>query len=444
MINNWICGLAVVGLIASGCSGVNLSRSIRPRDVASNAAGAESFQEVWIIERDSKVANAFETPPEPGGLKAVVHGQQREMPLKHMDVNASMNGYISTVDVRQEFENPCEQKIEAVYVFSLPDDAAVDDFVMTIGKRRIRGIIRERKEAKAIYEEAKRQGYLTSLLTAGRANIFRQTIANIEPGKNVDVRLHYFQTLPFEDGWYEFLFPTAFNTKGSSGHGNVSVSLKVDVNAGTAIADLQCPGHAILKQSLTPEHWTAQTSPGDGFPNEDFKLRFRLAGGENSPRLMTYRDERGGYFTLLLHAPTNSSLTDTKIDWGAMQVSEIYSRGYTNIPAGRAVMLAGRFAGSAPTTLVVTGTTAGQSVSFAIPVDSSKTGSEHVIPKIWASMKIAALARQSVAADDLEFLRATKQVALDYGLASPFTAILAVDALETTEDVKTISVPAVP
>ena len=37
--------------------------------------------------------------------------------------------------------------------------AAVNEFIMTIGERRIRGIIRERQEAEQIYQEAKRQGY---------------------------------------------------------------------------------------------------------------------------------------------------------------------------------------------------------------------------------------------------------------------------------------------
>ena len=63
-------------------------------------------------------------------------------------------GYIATVDVTQQFQNPYGEKIEAVYVFPLPHNAAVNEFVMTIGERHIRGIIRERQEAEQIYHEA--------------------------------------------------------------------------------------------------------------------------------------------------------------------------------------------------------------------------------------------------------------------------------------------------
>ncbi len=40
-----------------------------------------------------------------------------------------------------------------------------------------------------IYEQAKRQGHVASLLTQERANIFSQSVANIEPGKNIDINI---------------------------------------------------------------------------------------------------------------------------------------------------------------------------------------------------------------------------------------------------------------
>src|SRR5207302_1595271 len=120
----------------------------------------------------------------------------------------------------QQYHNPFSEKIEAIYVFPLPQDAAVNEFVMTIGERHIRGIIREREEAQRIYNEARSQGYVASLLTQERPNIFTQSVANIEPGKQIDVNIRYFHTLSYDDGWYEWVFPMVvgprFNPPGSS------------------------------------------------------------------------------------------------------------------------------------------------------------------------------------------------------------------------------------
>ncbi len=169
-----------------------------------------------------------------------------------------------------------------------------------------------------------------------------------------------------------------------------------------------------------------------------------MTNGITPADLLTYRDERGGYFTLLLRPPNDSPLTNVKIDWGAMQVAEIYPRHFTDISSSNAVLVAGRFTGPEPTSVTVTGTSGAQPVSFSIPASSAKTGSEKTIPKIWASMKIANLEREWFDLNIFEYIRNIKQIALDYGLASPFTAFLAVDAGEPTDNSKMITVPAVP
>jgi Ca-activated chloride channel family protein len=140
-------------------------------------------------------------------MMAIVDRKQIPVPLKHTDVKASISGYIAAVDVTQQFQNPYSSKIEAVYVFPLPHNAAIHEFVMTIGQRKIRGIIRERVEAERIYAEARAQGYVASLLTQERPNIFTQKVANIEPGKQIDVDITYYHTLAYNDGCYEWVFP---------------------------------------------------------------------------------------------------------------------------------------------------------------------------------------------------------------------------------------------
>jgi Ca-activated chloride channel family protein len=111
----------------------------------------------------SSVGAAAEKQPIPGGELKILDpsGQQvGTCPLKHTDVEADIVGFVSRVRVRQTFHNSSEKKIEAVYVFPLPQDAAVDDMTMTVGDRRITGQIKPREEAREIYEAAKTAGSL--------------------------------------------------------------------------------------------------------------------------------------------------------------------------------------------------------------------------------------------------------------------------------------------
>ena len=128
-------------------------------------------------------------------------------PLKHTDVKAEISGFISRVVVTQHFENPFKEKIEAVYTFPLPQNVAVDDMTMIVGERTVKGKILPREEAQAVYEAAKSDGKVASLLDQERPNIFTQSVANILPGEQVKITISYVETLTYVNGAYEFVFP---------------------------------------------------------------------------------------------------------------------------------------------------------------------------------------------------------------------------------------------
>ncbi|MBI5365942.1 MAG: hypothetical protein HZA54_02800, partial [Planctomycetes bacterium] len=98
------------------------------------------------VTRRKTSALAVRDIPGGGGLLARRAGADKDVsvPLQHTDVKARVSAYVGAVEVTQQFANPFDEAIEAVYVFPLPTDAAVHDFILTIGERRIRGIVRER------------------------------------------------------------------------------------------------------------------------------------------------------------------------------------------------------------------------------------------------------------------------------------------------------------
>ena len=155
-------------------------------------------------------AHAKGLEPTPGSLVSLdPEGQPGGLcPLKHTDVKADISGPLARVTVKQQFENPFEDKIEAVYTFPLPQNAAVDDLTMLVGDRTIRGQIKKREDARAIYDAARAAGHVAALLDQERPNIFTQSVANIMPGEKVTVTISYVETLKYDEGSYEFVFPT--------------------------------------------------------------------------------------------------------------------------------------------------------------------------------------------------------------------------------------------
>lgn len=280
----------------------------------------------------------LETPVTPGELLITgPEGRPRgACPLKHTDVSAQVSGFIARVTVEQEFTNPTQDNIEAVYTFPLPEDSAVDRMEMTVGSRTISGEIHRREEASRIYLAAKEAGHVAALLDQERPNIFTQSVVNIMPGEVVKISISYTQMLKYEAGLYEFVFPMVVGPRympgdatGHSGTGAADdtnrvpdasritppitpegtraghdISLRLEVAAGIPIQGVKCDSHEV--DVAFPDQTTAvvELKNRQTIPNKDFVLRYEVAGEMVQSGLITTAPTgSGGYFALIMQPP---------------------------------------------------------------------------------------------------------------------------------------------
>jgi Ca-activated chloride channel family protein len=131
--------------------------------------------------------------------------------LLNTDVNIQVNGLVARVSVMQEFKNDGAEWVEGIYVFPLPDEAAVDQMRLYVGERFIEGEIREKEQARKEYEQAKQAGKKTSLVEQQRANLFTTSVANIAPGETVIVEIEYLENVRYDDGTFSLRFPLTLN-----------------------------------------------------------------------------------------------------------------------------------------------------------------------------------------------------------------------------------------
>ena len=255
------------------------------------------------------------------------HKAKAMCPLKHTDVKAEISGFISRVVVTQQFENPFKEKIEAVYTFPLSQNAAVDDMTMIVGERTVRGKILPREEARLVYEAAKANGQVASLLDQERPNIFTQAVANILPGEQVKITISYVETLNYVNGAYEFVFPMVVGPRyipGSvpdaarikpkmvspgtrSGH---DISLEVTLDAGLIIDDLSSKTHVVDIERLDPHSARLRLKDNATIPNKDFILRYDVATQSIQDAVLTHRSDKGGFFTMILQPPERVTVAD--------------------------------------------------------------------------------------------------------------------------------------
>ena len=290
-----------------------------------------------VVQAEERPGNLAEGV-NPGALEVLLMGGEKpaeklEMPLQHTDVQIEISGFVASATITQQYQNPFEKPIEAVYTFPLPDDAAVDDMSMTIGERVIKGLIKRREEAREIYEKARNQGQRASLLEQERPNIFTQSVANIMPGENITITIHYVNPLKYAEGSYELVFPMVVGPRYIPGGGTLGktgtgwspdvtpvpdaskitppilkpdqraghdIALAVKLNAGLSIKGLHSISHVIDTTNISDQQKVAKLHPADTIPNKDFILRYEVAGNAPEMAVIPHRDERGGFFSLMI------------------------------------------------------------------------------------------------------------------------------------------------
>jgi len=149
-----------------------------------------SFEPVWSASLPSAVL-ARPSDARSGSLLLKTEDGYADATRLGIDVDLTVSGPTIRARVTQIFKNPTQDWVEAVYVYPLPPGGAVDTLKMVVGNRVVVGEIKERQQARVIYEQARQNGQKAALTEQERPNIFTNSVANIGPGETVLVQIEY-------------------------------------------------------------------------------------------------------------------------------------------------------------------------------------------------------------------------------------------------------------
>ncbi len=160
-------------------------------------------------------------------------------------------------------------------------------------------------------------------------------MANIAPGSKIDVVISYVQTLTYDAGQYEFVFPMVVGPRynpgsplGKTGTGTQpdttrvpdasrispsymgdgernghDISIDVVARPGFPITSWDVPTHKTTNESLAGNGLHVTLSASDKLPNRDFVLHYNVAAAQSQVALITHGDGKNGEFELIVQPP---------------------------------------------------------------------------------------------------------------------------------------------
>ena len=314
------------------------------------------------------------------------------LPLDTLDVRLVTTGLSLHTQLTQGFHNPYSEPLEATYVFPLPDRAAVTSMRMEADDRVVEGVLREREQARADYDQAIAAGRRASIAEEERPGVFTMRVGNILPGERVTVRLTLASQLALDDGAATLRVPLVVAPRYIPGRpvddrpvgtgvevdtdavpdasritppvllpgcpSPVALSIEVDIDpAGLPIAEVASSLHAVAvedhRDDQDARHLRIRIHPGER-ADRDFVLRLRLGADEAiSDTLVVVPDDHSeaadgakkdvtgvdgdGTFTLTLLPPTSVGTAAQPRDVVFVLDRSGSMRGWKMVTARRAV-----------------------------------------------------------------------------------------------------------
>jgi len=297
-----------------------------------------------------------------GSIEAHIDGKPVLLATLRSDYQIQISGDIVNVKLRQTFQNPYDQPLNARYLFPLSKEAAVHAMTMKVGNEIISAEIQEIVKAQKTFVAAKKAGKAAALLRQHRPNMFTQSIANLMPNQPIVVEIEYTHLIGKVDGEYELVVPLIVGprfqpagagvppvevrrldaaeagdshslewelealperspTAGVELPNTISgerVSLQLELETPVPLQDVRSDTHPLTSVARSSTQQSITFAEGRVLDNKDFVLRYRLAGAQINTGVLTHWQADGGpidgavnggggYFSLLIEPPKQVS-----------------------------------------------------------------------------------------------------------------------------------------
>ena len=220
--------------------------------------------------------------------------------VKYLRVDTTITDQAATTRVTQEFQNSTPSDLECTFVFPVPKGAAIRDFAMYVGGKRVKGELLEKDRARQVYEEIVRRARDPGLLEYMDGAILRMRIFPVPAKGTQKVELEYSELIPMDDGLAEYRFPMRVGDKASKTLEDLTVAVRI--RSKTPIKTVYSPTHDLGVTRPSDHEAVAGTEVKAAFLDRDFHVFYTVSDKDFGLNLMTWRPDpnQPGMFLLLV------------------------------------------------------------------------------------------------------------------------------------------------
>ncbi|MHC4217989.1 MAG: VIT domain-containing protein, partial [Planctomycetota bacterium] len=223
-------------------------------------------------------------------------------PLRVTDhlVDVTIHDQVALTEVTQTFHNDTGRRLEATYVFPLPENADLTDFQMTFNGQMLKGEVLPAADARRVYESIVRRTRDPGLIEFIGRRLLQMRVFPIEPGSDTTIKMSYQQIARPISGMHGYHYP--LRTRKTVGQAYGMVRFNVTLDTKSPLKNIWSPSHAV--EIIRNGERTAKIAyeASGGSLEDDFLLLYDTDASDLGLSVIAYRPDgaKPGHFALML------------------------------------------------------------------------------------------------------------------------------------------------
>jgi len=228
--------------------------------------------------------------------------------IEYQWVDVEIQDQVATTRIDQLFVNDSDRLLEGIYLFPLPQGAAVNELTMWVDGQPIEAKILEADEARDIYDEIVRQMRDPALLEYVGTSAIQANVFPIPALEERRIEISYTSILPAENGLIHYVYPQSTELYSNQALDNQRI--RVEVQSDEEIRTIYSPSHQVAIDRDGAFRAIVGFEDEDVLANEDFELYYTIAPEDIGLNLLSFKEADQDGFFLLLVAPAVEADTD--------------------------------------------------------------------------------------------------------------------------------------
>ena len=232
----------------------------------------------------------------------IEHIEGRAVPftINRHHIKIGIKNQLATTKVNQIFVNPNSFEVNGMYIFPVPDTAAVSNLTLSIDGESVNGELLSQEQSYRIYRDSARYGENKAILEHIGTRAFVVKVPGIPASGERRIQFAYSQVISADSDLTKYTYPLSLAKSASGLIGNLHIEMEIESDH--ELRAIHSPSYEVTIDRKDDHHVCVSYEGTDVDPDDDFLCYYSVSDDNFGMTLLTHRadEKEDGYFMLLI------------------------------------------------------------------------------------------------------------------------------------------------